>query len=299
MRVSDNQRYNSVDTRINSSKSDNVKSMNEMASQKRLTKISDDPNAMSKLFGLRDRSKAMDQFQRNLDYARGFISKSEASLTGIHESLMRAKELAVGMASDTYASDSREAASREIKELISGIVAQANAKHGDRYVFSGFRTQTPSMGEDGQYLGDDGEIFLEIAPQNFQRINLTARELFETTAETRAEGHFGMIEALQLLYRGLNDNDKDSIRKAMTEMDYQMDKASSFQSTLGALTNSIDVAEKRLAVDKELILGDLSKIEDADMLDSTSRFKRSEALLQSTLMASNKMLQPSLLNFMQ
>jgi flagellar hook-associated protein 3 FlgL len=43
----------------------------------------------------------------------------------------------------------------------------------------------------------------------------------------------------------------------------------------------------------------LSGVEDADMYDATSEFKRTETALQSTLQASTKLLQPSLLNFMQ
>jgi flagellar hook-associated protein 3 FlgL len=299
MRISERQRFHAADERITHSRLDNTRLMEQLSTQKRVTRISDDPSSLSHMFTLRDRISGSDGYQKSIDYAKGFLTRSEASLTDINDSLIRAKELAVSMANDTYGPDSREATAREIKQLIQGIISSANSKYGDRFVFSGYRTQTPSMAEDGKYLGDDGEIFLQIAPGNFQKINVTARELFEPSADQRAEGRFGMLEALDLLYSGLINNDKDQIHKSMTELEFQMEKTSSFQATLGSLSNALEVSEQRLGLDKQLSTELLSRIEDADLLDSTSQFKRSEAIMQSTLLASNKMLQPSLLNFMQ
>jgi flagellar hook-associated protein 3 FlgL len=43
----------------------------------------------------------------------------------------------------------------------------------------------------------------------------------------------------------------------------------------------------------------LSNIVDADAFEVMSDFKKTETILQSTLLAANKALQPSLLNFLQ
>jgi flagellar hook-associated protein 3 FlgL len=78
-----------------------------------------------------------------------------------------------------------------------------------------------------------------------------------------------------------------------------MDKSTAFQANVGAIWGAIDQAEQRLETKLEQEISGLSKLEDADIYKVSSDFKRSETILQSTLMASNKLLQPSLLNFMQ
>jgi flagellar hook-associated protein 3 FlgL len=299
MRVSERQRYAKADLLIGKSRADNSHYMNELTTQKKVHKISDDPNSIGQIFLLRDRSKSNERYLKNIDYARSFISRTETALKNIHDSLIRARELAVNLANDTFGGDSRMAASREIRQIIETVKGLANTKFGDRFVFSGFRTTTPSVGEDGNYLGDDGEIFLQVGGTKFQKINVTARELFEPNVNERADGRVGLLQSLDVLFSGLVNNDKDQIYRSMTELDNQLNNSAGHQATLGALYNALDISEQRIRSDDAVSKEALSKLEDADFIESTSNFKKSEAVLQSTLMASNKMLQPSLLNFMQ
>jgi flagellar hook-associated protein 3 FlgL len=299
MRVSERQRYAKADLLIGKSRVDNAHYMTELTTQKKIHKISDDPNSIGQIFLLRDRSKSNERYLKNIDYARSFISRTETALKNIHDSLIRARELAVNLANDTFGADSRMAASREIHQIIETVKGLANAKFGDRFVFSGFRTTTPSVGEDGNYLGDDGEIFLQVGGTKFQKINVTARELFEPNVNERADGRVGLIQSLDVLFSGFVNNDKEEIYRSMTELDNQLNNSAGHQATLGALYNALDISEQRVRADDAVSKEALSKLEDADFIESTSNFKKSEAVLQSTLTASNKMLQPSLLNFMQ
>jgi flagellar hook-associated protein 3 FlgL len=78
-----------------------------------------------------------------------------------------------------------------------------------------------------------------------------------------------------------------------------MEKVQTSRAQLGARFNGIDHSGQQIEVDKDLSSNDLSRLEDADFYKISSDFKRTEAVLQSTMMASNKILQPSLLNFLQ
>jgi flagellar hook-associated protein 3 FlgL len=108
-----------------------------------------------------------------------------------------------------------------------------------------------------------------------------------------------MVHTLEILKQALETDDVEGIRRAMTELDFQMDKTSSYQATLGSIYNGIEETAKRLELNREMVQENLSRIEDADVYRVTSDFKRTESVLQSTLLASNKLLQPSLMNFMQ
>jgi len=299
MRISERLRYEVTNRRVDNAKANNAKMMEQVSSLKRVNRISDDPTGVAQVFRGRDRISALEQYQKNAEYSQGFMERSETALSGIHDNLIRAKELSVAMANSTYGPESRDAAAREIKEIMSSVVSLANSRFAGRFVFSGFRTQTPALSNDGRYLGDDGSIFLPIEDEEYQKINVQARYLFEPTHDEREKGRFGMVDTLDILYHGLLENDEDMIRKAMQELDFQLDKSSTYQATIGAMSNSVESMIGRLELDAEQNLARISKIEDADMFRASSDFKRTETVLQSTLLAANKLLQPSLLNFMQ
>lgn len=299
MRVSDKQRYDQANNRVDVAKTGNSAMLEQLSTQKRVNRVSDDPIAVGQILRRRTQLSDIGQFAKNIDFTKGYIDRTEASLQGIHDYLIRAKELAVSLSNATYAETSREAAGLEVQQILEGVVSLANSQYNNRYVFGGFRTQTPPVTGEGQFTGDDGAIFLQTETGKFRQINLQARHLFEPTPDERQQGHFGMIEALSLLREGLADDDIPAIRKAMDELEFQMDKTTSAQAVLGATYNAVDETSRRLDLNNELTTEDLSRLEDADIYKATTDFKRTESVLQSTLMASNKLLQPSLLNFLQ
>lgn len=299
MRISDRQRYAMANTRVETAKGDNANMLEQLSTQKRINRVSDDPIGMGQALKRKTQISNYDQFIKNIEFSKGFLERTESALQGITENLMRAKELSVSLANSTYGPASRQAAALEIREMVEGVVSLANSTYGNRYLFGGFRTQTPPVSREGGFMGDDGAIFLQIDDGTFRQVNLQARNLFEPSADEREDGHFGMVHTLQVLYEALNTNDIQGIQKSMEELDFQLDKTTSYQATLGAIFNAIDETSKKLELNRELTQADLSRIEDADTYKVTSDFKKTESVLQSTLMASNKLLQPSLMNFLQ
>ena len=299
MRVSERMRYDQVQGRIESSKNQNANALDQLSSQKRINKISDDPIGTTKVLRYRDRISNMEQYRKNIDYAKGFMERSEAALQGINDNLIRAKELAVAMSNDTYGPTSREATAREIREIMDEIVSLGNMSFNGRFVFGGFRSRTPPLNGEGDFLGDDGVIHVPISQGNFRPVSLQARYLFEATPNEAQEGHFSMMKSLEVLYEGLGANDKHQMHRALDELDHQLEKSTSYQASLGSMWNAINSTSERLEKEQVLSRERLSKVEDADVFEATSEFKRTETVLQSTLLASTKLLQPSLLNFLQ
>ena len=183
--------------------------------------------------------------------------------------------------------------------MIEEVVQIGNTTFNGRYIFGGFRNQTPPLSLEGDFLGDDGKIFMQVSPGDFRQVNMPGRDVFEASPDERLKGHFNMLTTLEVLYSGLLNNDKGSIREAMGELDFQLEKTSSGQATLGAMSSSLSATNHRLSSEETLNRARLSKVQDTDMYDASSEFKRTETVLQGTLMASTKLLQPSLLNFLQ
>lgn len=299
MRVSERQKYWVANRRIDKSRANNTGALDTLSTQKRMNKLHDDPIGAVRSLKLKDRLAEIKAYKDNIDYSKGFLDVTETAISNLRQRLGRAQELALSMANDTFDGTNRKITSKEVKELINDVSTLANSKYGAKYVFSGFRSLSPAVDLDGNFLGDDGQIFLQIGEEQYKRINIPGRELFEASAEERAEGHFNLLDSLGLLLHGLHNDDKSAIYKSIEEFSFQLNKLSSFQASVGATWKAIEDADQKLDYDELQKTTFLSKIEDADIYKATSDFKRTEAVLQSTLLASNKLLQPSLLNFLQ
>lgn len=299
MRVSERQKYWVANRRLNKGRTDNVETLDRLSTQKKINKLHDDPIGLVRSLKIKSNLSELKTFKENINFSKGFISVTETAVSGIHEGLQRAQELAIAMSNDTYDGVNREIVGKEIKQIISQVIQIANSKYGSKYIFSGFRNVNPALDDHGNFLGDDGKIFMQIGHGRYKSINIPGRELFEASNEERQKGHYNLLDSLELLLQGLNNNEKHSIFKSADEINYQLDKLSSFQSSVGAMWNAMEDAEEKADFNDVQKRVTLSEIEDADIFKATSEFKRTEAVLQSTLMASNKLLQPSLLNFMQ
>ncbi len=297
--MTDRYRYEIVGTRVEASKGQNAKDLERLSTLRRINRLSDDPNGVAAGVNIKDRIASNQQFQKNIEFSKGMLERSETALAGMQENLMRLKELGIGMANDTNDHTSRLAASEEVREILKELVQLGNTTFNNRYIFSGFRSGTPSLSLDGKFLGDDGALMLQVGENQFQQVNLQSRDLFESNVDERAAGHTNMIDMVEGLLAGLTNNSKDGIRFAIGELDFQLDKAASFQARVGSVVSGLNGATERASRNVDMDKETLSGVFDADIFEASTDFKRSEAVLQSTLLASNKLLQPSLLNFLQ
>lgn len=299
MRISERQRYRQTNDRVQRARVNNMDSLEQISTLKKINRISDDPVGVGKVIRYKDRLKSLGQFKSNVEFSKGYLEKAEVAVQTMSDNLIRAQELAVSLSNGTYDAASRKSAAKEVKQIMNEVVSSGNATYAGRHIFSGYRTQTPSLSDDGSYLGDDGAVFLQVDDGDFRQVNLQARYLFEASAPERELGHFNMVDSLEILHDGLAGNDVNGIRLALHELNHQIQKTTSYQATLGSLQRSMAASEKKIEADTVATTDLKSKIEEVDMFKASSDFHRSETVLQSTLQASNKMLQPSLMNFMQ
>jgi len=178
MRVSDKMRQSQMLTNLNKNRSELTDLQNQAASQKKVTKPSDDPTGVAKIMHNKTEQKKLDQFERNIFYARTFLENTESTLSQLGEALVRAKELAVQAASDTNSGMPREMIGSEVEQIYNSVVELSNRKVGDRYLFAGFQTTQAPFDIRGQYTGDDGQIQVQNMSGTYTPINLVGSQVF-------------------------------------------------------------------------------------------------------------------------
>lgn len=173
MRIADNMLYGQVNDNVGKNRSDMAELQAQAASQKRVTKPSDDPIAASRVLGARVDLVGQKQYLRNLNYAKSFLDFTDQTLGEITENLMRVKELAISQAGDAGANEeTRRVAATEVKQIFESLVSTGNRKLGDRFIFGGFKTQKAPFLKDGSFRGDSGEMLIHTDKTTFIPMNV-------------------------------------------------------------------------------------------------------------------------------
>ncbi len=143
MRISNRMLYDQVVRDLNDNTEKLFRLNSQISSGKRIDRPSEDPVGMSSVLIYRTELNSFDQFQKTINQASGWLSRTESVISEADGLLARATELAVKEASATASADTREGAAEEIKQLRLQLGTLANSKYGNKYMFGGTRTQTP------------------------------------------------------------------------------------------------------------------------------------------------------------
>lgn len=179
MRIADKMQFSQVQTNVQKNRAEMADLQNQAATQKRITKPSDDPLATTRVLGSRTEERGNQQFIKNINQTKSFLEFTDQSLGELSEMLMRAKELAVSQASDAGASEqTRRISGLEIEQIHNQAVQIGNRKLGERFIFSGFMTQTQPFTQEGDYRGDDGDMNIQTHKESFVAMNIPGSKVF-------------------------------------------------------------------------------------------------------------------------
>ncbi len=179
MRISDNMRFDQVKDNLSKNRTEMSNFQNQAATQKRVTKPSDDPVAATRVLTQRMDLEGKKQYEKNLNYALSFLNFTDSTLEELTNQLVRAKELAISQANDPSSNKmSREVVATEIKQIYEQMVRIGNRKMGDRYIFGGYKTTVPPFSEKGNYKGDTGEMLINIDKGSFVAMNIPGSKIF-------------------------------------------------------------------------------------------------------------------------
>jgi len=332
MRVGENSTLNTVRDSLNRSRLRMNELQKQNSTMKRVNTPSDDPVGNVKLMTIRNEDLDNEQFERNSNLAKTFLNYTDSSLEEVTNLLVRAKELALGQASSAAnGAESRVMVAEEIKNIIQEVNSIANRRLGDRFIFSGYKTGTQPFDQGGTYSGDNGKIMVEVQKDVFVGMNLPGHEVFlglndqaslsdralasqnaaapaggvgqgpELAMQQPAAGKPGedIFRTLDGLRVGLMTNDIDLIRSTLEPLDKIRDRVITMRAQVGARTSGIDTALANMGK-KNVFNAELqSNIEDSDIIQVVSDMAREETVLRASLQASNKLIQPTLLDFLK
>jgi len=112
-------------------------------------------------------------------------------------------------------------------------------------------------------------------------------------------GSSDMMGSLMLMVTALRQGDKDVIGQLNGNMDLAMNELLGNRAEIGAKVIRMETTRNRLELSQINVTKLLSEVEDADIVALVSELGRQENLYQAALLASSKLLQQSLVDFLR
>ena len=278
---------NRVNERLN-------RAQQKIASNKEISRPSDDPFNASRALALRTSMESTQQYQRNIQDAQGWQETAEIALSDITDTIGRAHELVVEGSSDTSPPEARLAIAAEIDQLIESVKENANATYRGRYVFAGTATDAPPyVPGDDLYHGSPDDVERQIGPGIALPIGLLGSSVLGNGADGK------LLQVLRDVSTHLKADDGVAIRNDVALLDAKEDELLGVRALNGARQNRLDAALSRLAEVEESTLKQLSETEDADIGKTLIEFSSQQAAYQAALKAGASIVQPSLMDFLR
>lgn len=268
------------------------KYQDQLSSQKKINRPSDDPVVAFKGIGYRSSLNEVEQYKRNLGEVNNWLENTEDALDKTNSAVQRVSELVVQANNQTLTDNDRGQIEKEIEELKKQIISVANTKVAGKYIFNGSDIYTEPVQYD-QTTGNISKVFgndlvkIEVSAG----VNLTVN----TDGTTIFDQLLTDIEGLQ---GDLNTTEPD-LGNRITQLQNHLENINSARSSIGATMNRVELIGQRLDSTEIIATKMVSENEDVDIEKVIMNLKTQESIHQAALSAGARIMQPTLMDFLR
>lgn len=270
--------------------------LERLSTLKRVNRASDDPTDYRAIRDAKDQLSQTAGFQKNIETSLSKYSVMETQLTSVVESFSDARELALSSLSVLNNDLERETLADEVAQLRGNIISRLNAKHEDRYLFSGTLTQTEPFDATGVYSGDSNTVRVRLSESDTIINNIPGDEI--AFGAGGAGSATDIMEILNNLETALRNDDDVAINAELVRMRDAEVRLNEVVGEIGTRSSRL-ILEQNHYSDFELELQEvLSDLEDADLAEEVSNLERANTIIESQFRSQSTISQQSLLDFL-
>lgn len=289
----------------------------EYSSQKKMTTLSDDPMSVTTLLGAKNDLSKIADYTKNIDLNTSELNMAESSLDSVvADDLKRIHELAGQASSELNGAAEEKIIADEIDQALKHIITIANTNYNGKYIFSGANVNTVPYtvsGNDYRYNGTTDAQGYKINVQLNDNTSITLNEngnnifgeYYSTTVTiagvpTLTTVSYGLIGNVKELLNGLRATppDFDVIRSKLDAFSEDQQNVTYYRTRVGTNLNTLESVKKQLSYQKTNSEELRGNIEDANLVEVASKLQYQEYALQASLQSASKVVQNSLLNFL-
>jgi flagellar hook-associated protein 3 FlgL len=280
-----------------------LKTQQQIASQKRINKSSDDPIGMGQVLGFRSKLAATDQYQENIDLGITRLEFNELTLDLASDLVGTARRLAEEYSGSDFTAEERQSAAFRVKNLYDQVMQIAGTKFSGNYIFSGHATDTAPFSRDADfnatYNGDDGKIRIMVAEKVEISIEADGRNIFQNAAN----GGVNIFDELKDLIDGLQNPDlvagSAQIEATVKPLYDGRDQINNRRSEYAPVLYRLQATDEYLTNLRPKVEEAMAKLEQADITKAVVELQSLELAYETTLATAARIIQPSLLDFLR
>ncbi|PAE25838.1 flagellar hook-associated protein FlgL [Bacillus sp. 7894-2] len=286
MRVTQSMLSNNMLRNLSNSYSRLDKLQDQISTQKKFTKPSDDPVAAMMGMNYRTDLNRIQQFTRNIGEARNWVDSTDDALDKGVLALQRIRELTLQASNGTLEGDQRKAVAEEVKQLKEHLQNLGDTQVGGKYIFNGNQTNVRPSESGFQ----SGTIELEVFSGIKIPVNTEGKALFGDMLSNEGD--------IQKLITALETNDP-AVGDMLENVDKNIDNFLSARALIGAKQNRVELMEDRLSQQEVFSTRILSDNEDIDVEKAIIELTTQESIHRAALSVGARIIQPSLTDFLR
>ena len=296
MRVSDQQIFGSTAGSLERIKENIVRVHEQIASQQRIAKPSDDPSIFGQVILEKSALADNDQWIRNIQFGTARVAVADQTLGQAQNLISRVRELAVQARSDTTSAQGRLTIAQEVRQLHRQLIQLANTEVNGQPVFAGTKTDVSpfvlGIGDSVSYQGNSESQSIAIGPGQTTQIVLPGDQVF-------TGGATNIFTDLSNLLAALESNNGAGIEIEIGTLDQATAQLGLAQGQIGAIANRLDTAYGTSLIVSEAIHRALSDQTDTDLATALTELKLQETAYEATSQTFSRLFDLSLLRFLR
>lgn len=273
------------------------KTQEQLMTQRRLNRPSDDPVGVSSALKYRAEISSTTQFNENVQDADSWMKFSDTVMTEATQIVQRLSELAVEGGTDTVPADARKNIAAEVDQLYKQLVSLGNSQFKGKYIFNGERVNEQPYPDDPAnqtYSLDQGEVEYQIGAGIYVGVNTNGDKVFGASGDPN-----GLFKVVYDLKNALLGDSTTGIQAAIPALQKNLENIITTQAEVGGKQNRLEFTLNRLDDLNLNYISLQSKAEDVDMPSAISDLKTAESIYQASLDTMARIIRPSLMDFLR
>jgi len=265
---------------------------------------SDDALATRRAISAQAEISRNEQYLTNISTANPGLTQTDTSLMTTIDIIQRTRELTLQGASGTNSQLQRDQIALEVDQLLESMLSEANQLSNERYIFGGTVTLSPpfeaTRDVDGRitsvaYVGNDQTRSVEIQEGIQVAANEPGSDVFTVAGATGTD----VFQVLVDIRDNLESGNVAGLDAGLVGLSDAQDQVLVSVAKVGATQNRLERSDSNIQDINLQLLAVISDNIDADFAETIVELNAQSNALQASLDASARVIQPSLLNFLQ
>lgn len=273
----------------------------KISSGQKMRQISDDPSSLWKVISLKENLACQDQYSSNIENGISWLNAADSAFDNANQVMQSALDIALSASNTGNNSTDFKAYAIKVDTLINQMLDIANTSIGDRYIFSNSSGEKTFIRQEDQ--GDEEKVIVnpsiaekifndstrEVLPQVSEKVNFNGQSLFIDS---------NVFTDLINLKNALHAKDSSAVNAQIENLTNDQNLFIQSRAEAGAKINRLDMIKTVLKDQDTNLQKSLANFQDTDITTATTELASRMLTYQATLSCTAKVLQISLLNYL-